>query len=255
MKYILFILLPLYSLLTLAQGQTKNPNENVVITYKENNTLVRTDENGKLLINVSKKDFSKIKANGMVRYSDFGASGDGKTDDMDAIAAAHEFANQHDLSVKADNGARYYISGKNRTAVIMTNTDFGTADFIIDDTNVENRNASVFLVSSLRSSGAAMNTDPICPGFSNPTSFSSGPTRGSFHCREKSPGDTGPAALREPRSTQSSPLPAHNEQSANTLQKAFIIDLVSSSFNEWTGSQYEVIPPSESRSYISAKYS
>ena len=90
----------------------------------------------------------KFKANGLVRYSDFGARGDGKTDDIDAIAATHAFANQHGLSVKADEGATYYIGGKNRTAVIRTDTDFGTAAFIIDDTDVQNRNAHVFLVSS-----------------------------------------------------------------------------------------------------------
>jgi hypothetical protein len=84
----------------------------------------------------------------LVRYSDFGAKGDGKTDDIDAIAATHAFANQQDLPVKADDGATYYIGGKNRTAVIRTNTDFGKAAFIIDDTNVQNRDANIFLVSS-----------------------------------------------------------------------------------------------------------
>ncbi|MCL4200959.1 MAG: hypothetical protein KJ000_00590 [Pirellulaceae bacterium] len=84
----------------------------------------------------------------VVRYSEFGATGDGKTDDIDAIAAAHAFANQHGLAVKADEGATYYIGGKNRTAVIQTDTDFGTAAFIIDDTRVQDRNAPVFLVSS-----------------------------------------------------------------------------------------------------------
>ncbi len=85
---------------------------------------------------------------GVVRYADFGARGDGKTDDMDAIAKAHEYANQRGLPVKADDGATYYIGGKNRTAVIRTDTDFGKAGFIIDDTAVENRGAPVFLVES-----------------------------------------------------------------------------------------------------------
>ena len=90
----------------------------------------------------------KFKANGWVHYSDFGAKGNGKTDDIDAIAATHAFANQHNLSVKADNEATYYISGNERTAVIQTDTDFGTAAFIIDDTDVQNIKASIFLVSS-----------------------------------------------------------------------------------------------------------
>ena len=84
----------------------------------------------------------------VVRYSQFGAKGDGKTDDIDAIAEAHAFANQHGLPVKADDDATYYISGKDRTAVIQTDTDFGASAFIIDDTNVQNRGANVFLVGS-----------------------------------------------------------------------------------------------------------
>jgi hypothetical protein len=91
---------------------------------------------------------SILKERGLVRYSDFGAKGDGKTDDMDAIVATHAFANQHGLKVKTDEGASYYIGGKKRTALIQTDTDFGKAAFIIDDTDVEDRNASVFLVSS-----------------------------------------------------------------------------------------------------------
>lgn len=111
-------------------------------------TEVGTNESGNLVIKVSEADMQRFKADGFVRYSDFGAKGDGKTDDIDAIAAAHEIANQHGFSVKADEGATYYIGGKNRTAIIRTDTDFGTAAFIIDDTNVENRNASVFMVST-----------------------------------------------------------------------------------------------------------
>ncbi|GAB4453699.1 MAG: hypothetical protein OHK0029_06970 [Armatimonadaceae bacterium] len=109
---------------------------------------MRTDDTGGLQVNVPPDDAVKFKARGYVRYSDFGARGDGTTDDMDAIAAAHAFANQHDLSVKADDGATYYVGGKERTAVIQTDTDFATAAFLIDDRNVQNRNASVFRVTS-----------------------------------------------------------------------------------------------------------
>lgn len=111
-------------------------------------THVSANENGNLIIKVSEEDMVRFKADGFVRYSDFGAKGDGKTDDIDFIAAAHEIANQQGFSVKADDAATYYISGKNRTAIIETDTDFGTAAFIIDDTDVQNRNASVFMVSS-----------------------------------------------------------------------------------------------------------
>ncbi len=84
--------------------------------------------------NVSPKDVAKFKASGFVHYSDFGVRGDGKTDAIDAIAATHAFANQHGLSVKANEGATYYISGKNRTAVVQTDTDFGEIDISLPGT-------------------------------------------------------------------------------------------------------------------------
>lgn len=138
----------LLSSLTVIQGQAQGPFEKVVITSKKKKTLVQTNEKGELQLNVSRKNVRKFKAKGWIRYSDFGAKGDGKTDDIDAIAAAHAFANQHGLLVKADEGFTYYISGKERTAIIQTDTDFGTAAFIIDDTEVQNRGASIFKVSS-----------------------------------------------------------------------------------------------------------
>lgn len=124
----------------------------ILTQCKQENQLskidVSTNENGELIIDVSEKHMKKFKADGFVHYSDFGAVGDGKTNDIDAIAAAHQIANEHGLSVKADEGANYYIGGTNRTAIIQTDTDFGTASFVIDDTNVQDRNSSVFMVSS-----------------------------------------------------------------------------------------------------------
>jgi len=85
----------------------------------------------------------------VVRYEDFGAKGDGKTDDHPAIIRAHEYANQHGLPVRAKDGATYYFGGtSNSTAVIQTDTDFGAAKFIIDDTQVDDRKKNVFEVRS-----------------------------------------------------------------------------------------------------------
>ena len=85
-----------------------------------------------------------------VRYADFGAKGDGVADDFDAIIAAHAHANAHALPVRADDGATYFIGGGRRTAEIKTDTDFGTAAFRIDDTQVslDDKGASVFSVRS-----------------------------------------------------------------------------------------------------------
>jgi len=147
MKYSLLSFL-LLTCVSLGWGQAKVPVEKVSISSEKKKTDVKTSENGELQINISPKDLHKFKKRGWISYSDFGAMGDGKIDDIDAIAATHAVANQHGLSVKADKSATYYIGGKERTAVIRTNTDFGTAAFIIDDTEVQNRNASVFVVSS-----------------------------------------------------------------------------------------------------------
>ena len=100
------------------------------------------------LANVSSNHTGTFNNQDVVCYEDFGAQGDGKTDDSDAIAKAHAFANQHGLRVEANGKATYYVGGQAHTVDIQTDTDFSTAEFIIDDTNVENRNAHIFAVRS-----------------------------------------------------------------------------------------------------------
>lgn len=83
-----------------------------------------------------------------VTYRAFGAAGDGKQNDISAIAAAHAYANEHDLPVHADEGAVYYIGEIREPAVICTDTDWSGAEFIIDDSiiGVDDRLTSVFRV-------------------------------------------------------------------------------------------------------------
>jgi len=91
----------------------------------------------------------EIFERGYVRYSDFGAIGDGKTDDWTSIAEAHDFANEKLLPVRADEGYVYYVHAFDKSAVIKTDTSFYGAKFIIDDTGslaFQNRNVSLFLV-------------------------------------------------------------------------------------------------------------
>lgn len=96
-----------------------------------------------------------------VTYEDFGAVGDGKADDSEAIVRTHEYANENGLSVFANETATYYIGGANKTAFIMTDTNWSTASFIIDDTNVENRSTWIFNIAPSKS---AINiTDKFAP--------------------------------------------------------------------------------------------
>ena len=83
-----------------------------------------------------------------VTYEEFGAIGDGKTCDIEAIAKAHEYANANGLSVKAKDDATYYISGKLCPVTVKTSTDFGKAHFIIDDRACENHTKHIFYVES-----------------------------------------------------------------------------------------------------------
>ncbi len=81
----------------------------------------------------------------VVYYEDFGAVGDGKTDDFRAIWDTHEFANQCGHTVKSKNpNATYYIFNtmfekpqntyvSRNTVEIRTNVDWCGASFIIDD--------------------------------------------------------------------------------------------------------------------------
>ncbi|MBP3308119.1 MAG: hypothetical protein J6L90_01630 [Clostridia bacterium] len=70
-----------------------------------------------------------------VKYSDFGAKGDGRTDDYKAILKTHEFANQCGQKVLADKRASYYIGLTGGVAVpVRTDVDWGDATFTIDDT-------------------------------------------------------------------------------------------------------------------------
>jgi len=149
MKHIFVFFFLFFFVFNTVHGQVIDNSEEVVITSSRNKLKVQANREGELLLNVPPRSVRKFKSNGFVRYSDFGARGDGKTDDIEAIAAAHAFANLHHLPVKADEGATFYIGGKSRTAVIQTDTDFGSASFIIDDTDVQDRNTPVFLVSSI----------------------------------------------------------------------------------------------------------
>jgi len=93
--------------------------------------------------------FADDKA-GFITYREHGAVGDGVTDDFDAIIKAHDAANKANLPVRADAGATYYLAAVKKTAKIQTDTDWGDAKFIIDDSKVtiENRNSHIFNIVS-----------------------------------------------------------------------------------------------------------
>ena len=118
------------------------------------------------LYGVSADDLDEVS---VVTYSDFGAVGDGRTNDIDAIIATHEYANTHNLSVVAGEGKAFYIGACEKGAVIKTNTDFTGATFIIDDRVVpqNQRNVPIFTVSPGKASYSISTLKQLSVGQTN----------------------------------------------------------------------------------------
>ena len=73
-----------------------------------------------------------------VYYKDFGAVGDGVTDDFLAIKACHDYANENGCSVSADEGATYYIGDTKGVEIkVMTDVCWRGATFYLDDKAVD----------------------------------------------------------------------------------------------------------------------
>ena len=87
-------------------------------------------------------NYTKTKNVRDIYYSEFGAVGDGKTDDFYAIKACHDYANKWGHNVHADGPDKTYYIGnylegqhKNNivSAIIQTNTNWHGCTFIFDD--------------------------------------------------------------------------------------------------------------------------
>ena len=85
-----------------------------------------------------------------IGYKQFGALGDGRTNDIEAIRAAHLYANEHGLKVKADDGAVFYISDCDESVPVMTDVDWSGAEIIIDDRNVPVEKRSIYIFEAVR---------------------------------------------------------------------------------------------------------
>ncbi len=83
-----------------------------------------------------------------VTYEEFGAVGDGRTNDFLALKRAHEYANEKGLPVLGNPDRTYYISdladenGVCSPIIIKTSANWQGAHFIIDDTTVAHESGS-----------------------------------------------------------------------------------------------------------------
>jgi hypothetical protein len=105
-----------------------------------------------------KKNFKFETEVRSIYYNDFGAVGDGETNDYSAICDAHTYANMYGHTVCAGDSTGnsryiYYIGATGgKSAVIKTDVDWGNATFIIDDSGIEvsdpDRTSNVFVFKS-----------------------------------------------------------------------------------------------------------
>lgn len=68
-----------------------------------------------------------------VDYEQFGAKGDGITNDYAAIKLAHNYANLNNLPIKADSAKTYYISNITEPIPIKTNVNWNNCKFKIEE--------------------------------------------------------------------------------------------------------------------------
>lgn len=93
-----------------------------------------------------------------VTYEDFGAKSDEGFDNYQAMKATHDYANQYDYEVRAEEGKTYHIYKlyEMEPIYIQTNTNWNNANIVIHDEDVndkDTRNYAIFRISS--------NTDDI----------------------------------------------------------------------------------------------
>ncbi len=79
-----------------------------------------------------------------IYYEDFGAVGDGETDDFFAIKACHDEANKYGHTVNGTEGKTYYIGDANGTEsiIVATDTYWNLCSFIFDDRVLANPSES-----------------------------------------------------------------------------------------------------------------
>lgn len=122
-------------------------------------------------------DMAGITPTDFITYEQYGAKGDGVTDDMPAIIAAHTAANDYNLPVVAGSGRTYLIGNVGRTARIKTDVNWGDARFIINDVGLDKPASNVFVIGSrkesfnmdglraLKRGDTSLGSAPGCPAY------------------------------------------------------------------------------------------
>lgn len=117
--------------------------DNLDVQDEINNKLNEMAESGEL-----ERIIIQYFQNITVSYKQFGAKGDGKTDDFLAILNTHLYANEHGIKVIGEATSNYYIKNITQTIPIKTNVDWNNCKFTIDDSDNTLNNIPLFEVKS-----------------------------------------------------------------------------------------------------------
>ncbi len=95
-----------------------------------------------------------------VFYSDHGVKQSENECCMDAMIAAHNYANEKGYKVFADYGAKYYLASTGKTVTIKTDVEWGNAEITIDDSGVSTAARGNWIF-TIPASAAAYNIDTV----------------------------------------------------------------------------------------------
>lgn len=93
----------------------------------------------------AKKEF-KVDYGDFITYEDYGAAGDGTTDDAKAIFDAHSAQKDSGRVILAREDAVYYIGKSAKIAKITADVDWSAAHFIVDDSELKSTGGNIFSV-------------------------------------------------------------------------------------------------------------
>ncbi|MBQ4032031.1 MAG: hypothetical protein II625_09785 [Bacilli bacterium] len=112
------------------------PNDGGAGEYKIVNDNTLTDDGGSVH-KLSNNLFAKLQYINSINYNQFGAKGNGITNDFQYLKKAHDYANLYNLNVEGVTKSTYYIGEINEPILVKTNTDLKNSHFIIDDENID----------------------------------------------------------------------------------------------------------------------
>lgn len=131
------------------EGSVSVENGNIVITGNAKTGFYRVFRD--FLSNLDQTNISDgftftVDYGQFITYEEYGARGDGASDDSEAILRAHNAQKTGGKKILACETAVYYVGKNAKTAPVTADTDWSTAHFIIDDSALTSPGANVFSI-------------------------------------------------------------------------------------------------------------